>query len=57
MATFLTWVIYVFYLLLRVAVGWRGKRSAVLALVGFFFIMSIRFLIVPYMSFLHGFRG
>jgi len=56
-ATFLTWVIYAFYLLLRVAAGWRGKRSAVLALVGFLFIMSIRFVIVPYMSFLHGFRG
>ncbi|MDO8885937.1 cytochrome c biogenesis protein CcsA [Candidatus Oleimmundimicrobium sp.] len=56
-ATFLTWVIYVFYLVLRVAAGWMGKRSAILALVGFLFVISIRFLIVPYMSFLHGFKG
>ncbi len=56
-ATFLTWAIYAFYLVLRVAVGWMGRRSAILALAGFLFVISIRFLVVPYMSFLHGFKG
>jgi len=56
-STFLSWVIYAFYLMARITAGWVGRRSAILALVGFLFIMSIRFVIVPYMSFLHGFKG
>lgn len=53
----IAWAIYALYLLSRVMAGWRGRRAAILAIVGFLFIMSIRFAIVPYISYLHGFRG
>ncbi|MDI6689337.1 MAG: cytochrome c biogenesis protein CcsA [Actinomycetota bacterium] len=56
-ASAVSWSIYAFYLLLRAAAGWMGKRAAILAIIGFLCVMSIRFAIVPYVSYLHGFRG
>jgi len=32
---FITWVIYAGYLHARVTVGWKGRKSAIIALVGY----------------------
>jgi len=43
-----TWLVYAFYLLARWIWGWRGKRAAILALVGFSCILFVRFVAVAY---------
>jgi ABC-type uncharacterized transport system permease subunit len=40
--TLLTWVVYGFYLVLRYEFGWRGRRAAYLALVGFLLVITVR---------------
>lgn len=40
--TVLTWAVYGGYLGLRLGAGWRGKRAAYLALVGFGLVISLR---------------
>ncbi|MFQ5575233.1 MAG: inner membrane protein YpjD [Terriglobia bacterium] len=49
-ATSLVWVIYIVYLVLRMAAGWGGRKAAVLALSGFLGILVIRFVVVQYIS-------
>jgi ABC-type uncharacterized transport system permease subunit len=40
--TLLTWVVYAAYLLLRYELGWRGRRAAYLALLGFLLVITVR---------------
>jgi ABC-type transport system involved in cytochrome c biogenesis permease subunit len=44
----LTWLIYVFHLLFRHAIGWQGKRAAVISVLGFGWVL-FSFLIVTLM--------
>ena len=43
----ITWLIYLGYLHARITLGWKGKRAALLAIVGFIFVI-ITFLGVSY---------
>jgi len=40
--TLLTWIVYGAYLLLRYELGWRGRRAAYLALLGFLLVITVR---------------
>jgi len=40
--TLLTWAVYGAYLLLRFELGWRGRRAAYLALLGFLLVITVR---------------
>jgi ABC-type uncharacterized transport system permease subunit len=40
--TLLTWVVYTSYLVLRYELGWRGRRAAYLALLGFLLVITVR---------------
>jgi ABC-type uncharacterized transport system permease subunit len=40
--TLLTWVVYGAYLLLRYELGWRGRRAAYVALLGFLLVLTVR---------------
>jgi ABC-type uncharacterized transport system permease subunit len=40
--TFLTWAVYVSFVGLRLGRGWRGRRSALLALAGFVLVVLVR---------------
>ncbi len=50
----ITWFIYVVYLHLRLFVGWRGRKTAYLSLIGFCFVL-FTYVGVNYLSPLHGF--
>jgi ABC-type uncharacterized transport system permease subunit len=40
--TLVTWLVYGAYLLLRFELGWRGRRAAYLALLGFALVITVR---------------
>ena len=40
--TLVTWVVYATYLVLRYELGWRGRRAAYLALIGFVLVITVR---------------
>ena len=40
--TLVTWAIYALYLFMRYEAGWRGRRAAYLALVGFALVIVAR---------------
>jgi ABC-type uncharacterized transport system permease subunit len=40
--TLVTWIVYGAYLLLRYELGWRGRRAAYLALLGFLLVITVR---------------
>ena len=40
--TLLTWVVYGVYLLARYELGWRGRRAAYIALLGFLLVITVR---------------
>ena len=42
METFVTWVVWAGYLVLRSARGWAGRRAAYLALAGFVLVIVVR---------------
>jgi ABC-type uncharacterized transport system permease subunit len=48
-ATLATWAVYCGFLALRYAAGWRGRRSARLALAGFVLVASV--LVLPFVHF------
>jgi ABC-type uncharacterized transport system permease subunit len=48
-ATLATWAVYCGFLVLRYAAGWRGRRSARLALAGFVLVASV--LVLPFVHF------
>jgi len=37
-----TWLVYGAFLVLRYGAGWRGRRAAYLALVGFALVLAVR---------------
>jgi ABC-type uncharacterized transport system permease subunit len=45
--TVATWVIYAAFLVLRYEVGWRGRRTAYLAIAGFVLVIAIRLGSIP----------
>jgi cytochrome c-type biogenesis protein CcsB len=51
---FITWLTFLIYLHMRLVVGWRGRKSAYLSLVGFAVVM-VTYIGVNYLSPLHGF--
>jgi cytochrome c-type biogenesis protein CcsB len=54
-STVTTWTIYGFYLGSRYIWGWRGRRTAVLSLIGFGGILFIRFVVISYLTVFHQF--
>jgi cytochrome c-type biogenesis protein CcsB len=50
----ITWFVYVVYLHLRLFVGWRGRKTAYLSLIGFGVVL-FTYIGVNYLSPLHGF--
>ncbi|MEI6404605.1 MAG: c-type cytochrome biogenesis protein CcsB [Actinomycetes bacterium] len=54
---FITWVIYAAYLHARATVGWRGRKAAFVALLGFGAIMFNYFIVNMYVSGLHSYSG
>ncbi len=54
--SFLTWGLYAVYLMTRWWLGWRGRRSTYLALIGFSVIL-ITLIVLPFFSPLHHGRG
>ena len=54
---FITWVVYAAYLHARATVGWRGRKAAYLALVGYGAIMFNYFIVNMYVSGLHSYSG
>jgi cytochrome c-type biogenesis protein CcsB len=50
----ITWFVYLIYLHMRLVVGWRGRRTAYLSLVGFC-VVIFTYVGVNYLSQLHGF--
>lgn len=53
--SFLTWILYAIYLITRWTMGWRGRRSTYLALIGFAVILAA-IVTLPFISPLHA-RG
>ena len=45
--TLLTWVVYAAFLVLRYEAGWRGRRTAYLALAGFALVVLVRLALTP----------
>ncbi len=54
--SFLTWTIYAIYLVTRWTLGWRGRRSTYLALIGFAVILTA-LVTLPFLSPLHAQGG
>jgi len=50
----ITWLIYLIYLHMRLVVGWRGRKTAYLSLLGFGVVL-FTYVGVNYLSSLHGF--
>lgn len=50
----ITWIVYILYLHQRLVVGWRGRKSAYMSLVGFCTVL-VTYWGVNYLSELHGF--
>jgi cytochrome c-type biogenesis protein CcsB len=55
--SFITWVAYAAYLHARATAGWRGRRAAVLSLVGFACLMVDYYLVNTVISGLHSYAG
>jgi len=51
---FITWLVYLMYLHMRLVVGWRGRKTAYLSLAGFG-VVIFTYVGVNYLSELHGF--
>jgi ABC-type uncharacterized transport system permease subunit len=49
--TLLTWAVYAAFLVLRWEAGWRGRRSAYLALAGFLLVVLVRVVLTPFVHF------
>jgi ABC-type transport system involved in cytochrome c biogenesis permease subunit len=47
------WAVYAMFLYARVSAGWRGRRTAYLALAGLVCLLLIRFAAVPFLSGFH----
>ena len=49
--TVLTWAVYAAFLVLRWEAGWRGRRTAYLALAGFLLVVLVRVVLAPFVHF------
>ena len=49
--TLLAWVVYAAFLVLRWEAGWRGRRTAYLALAGFLLVVLVRLVLTPFVHF------
>jgi ABC-type uncharacterized transport system permease subunit len=49
--TLLTWSVYAGFLVLRWEAGWRGRRTAYLALAGFLLVVLVRLVLTPFAHF------
>lgn len=54
-ATFVTWVIYLVLIYLRLSAGWRGRRAAAMSMAGFLSVL-FTFLGARYLGGLHSFQ-
>jgi len=55
--SFITWVIYAGYLHARATSGWRGRRAAVIALVGFVSLLVTYYVVNLWIAGLHSYAG
>ncbi len=53
--SFITWVVFALYLHTRVVMGWKGKRSAVIAIIGFLAALFTYFGVNYLLSGLHSY--
>lgn len=49
--TLLAWAVYAAFLVLRWEAGWRGRRTAYLALAGFLLVVLVRLVLTPFVHF------
>lgn len=49
--TLLAWIVYAAFLVLRWEAGWRGRRTAYLALTGFLLVALVRLVLAPFVHF------
>ena len=42
-----TWALYAAFVILRYGLGWRGRRTAQLAIAGFLLVLVLRLVITP----------
>ena len=54
---FITWVMFAGYLHARATVGWRGRRAAILALLGFAALLFNLVIVNLFSSSIHGYAG
>ncbi len=55
--SFITWVIFAGYLHARATVGWKGKRAAFVALVGFVSLLFTYYAVNLWIAGLHSYKG
>jgi len=55
LSSFITWFVYLFYLLSRLKLGWVGKKASYLAVAGLAPIVFIRLIVVPFLTKFHGY--
>jgi cytochrome c-type biogenesis protein CcsB len=54
---FITWVVYAGYLHARATAGWRGRRAALIASLGFFCVMFTYYAVNLWIAGLHSYAG
>jgi cytochrome c-type biogenesis protein CcsB len=54
---FITWVIYAGYLHARATAGWRGRKAAYIAMLGFTSILFNFFIVNIFISGMHSYAG
>ena len=54
-AAFITWGIYLILIYLRLSMGWRGRRAAIISMIGFLSVL-FTFLGTRYLGGLHSFQ-
>ena len=54
---FITWIVYAGYLHARATAGWKGRRAAVIALVGFASFVANYFIVNLFATGLHSYSG
>ncbi|NIA30778.1 MAG: hypothetical protein GWP06_12810 [Actinobacteria bacterium] len=50
------WIVYLFHLVARIKLGWRGERSAWLSVVGFFFVLMTFLVVSLFLTTMHAYR-
>jgi cytochrome c-type biogenesis protein CcsB len=55
--SFITWVVFAGYLHARATAGWKGRKAAIVALVGFVSLLITYYVVNLWISGLHSYKG